>query len=573
MNNDLPPYEGRPLRPYTSYNLYFTLEKERLLQEIGEGYAANPPSAENIDSNQSSRPAQFRHLILPKDWYVVNAERKKLRDNKKKRPPPHGVLSFLELTKLVSEGWRNVDEETKRFCDGLAAQELTRYKKNVKDFISRHGEDAAKHVYKKRKKTSGDSKRRNHPNAIEQEPPSEDDHENGDENSTNQDTTAASDPEAKEKVERTMFDIIRRPDINQSNVIPRIGKTFVETLGNQDLGYYSVGIHDFGTTRSNFLVGSNSHESIAINNNVPTKESLLPDNQDPRQSRAKAFSEACPSNRISSRDIFDGQYRFPKSQAQTRPQSNHHSTSSKDAEQTEPEQEGIDISIRSIVDEDCAIGGMNDFHPVVEARGTKAPLRLSSCPSFSSFMENEKNSIPRERSIFRSSPTPSQLEEFMGKYESSFRGNAVFESCCPTRHREFRNASQHAATCNQDNVPSIFSRSGQSVGVESPTETNYSLFNSLNEGNPPTDNQMDSIQARSFLSYSRANSYPEVQNFCGNDNCCYSSFSTFRRWYVPANRRFSSGNPQLEMYMQNCWNAHNMTRKENQCGHKRFKPT
>jgi len=579
MNNNLPLNERRPLRPYTSYNLYFTLEKERLLQEKGEGYAANPPSAENIDTNQFSRPEQFRHLILPKDWYIVNAERKKLRDNKKKRPPPHGVLSFLELTKLVSEGWRNVDKETKRFCDGLAAQELKRYKMNVENFVSRHGEDAAKHVYRKRRKTNCGGKRRNHPNAAEQELRSEDENdndenrnENKDENS-NQGSTAAPTPQTKEETDRSVFDIICRPDIKKSDDIPRIGKAFVETLASQDLGSYTVGMHGFGNTRNDIFPGCNGYKSTAFSNDAPVKKSLLPDNLDTRQFPAKAFIEAFPNSCHSSRDIFGAEYHFPNNHAQTKPQSNHHFTSSIGTVNAEPEQEGIDSSFRTIVDEDCAIGGVNDFHPVIEGREAKAPLRLSSCPSFSSFLENEKNCVPRERSLFHNVPTPSQFDENMSECDPSLPRNATFECSCPTRQGEFRNSSQHNTTCQRNNVESIFSRSGQSAGAENPTVTNFTLFNSLSAGKTPTDYQVDPIQDHSCLSYSRANSHPVGQNIVGNDHFSSSAIKAFRRWYAPMNRRFSSGDPQIEMYMRNLWNANDVARMENQGVHKRFKPT
>lgn len=576
MSNNLPLNEGRPLRPYTSYNLYFTLEKERLLQEKGEGYAANPPSAENIDTNQSSRPAQFRHLILPKDWYIVNAERKKLRDNKKKRPPPHGVLSFLELTKLVSEGWRNVDKETKRFCDALAAQELERYKKNVEDFVSRHGEDAAKHVYRKRKKANGASKRRNRSNATEQESRSEDENDNDENNNedenSNQGSTAAPTPQAKAETARSLFDIMRRPEIEKSDEIPRIGEGFVKTLTNQDLGYYTMGMHDFGNTSNEIFAGCNGCESMAFDNNTPVKKALLPDILNTRQFPAKAFIEAFPNNCLSSRDIFDAEYHFPKNQSQTKPQSNHHFTSSRGAVNAEPEQEGIDSSFRTIMDEDCAIGGVHDFHPVVEGRGAKAPMRLSSCPSFSSLLENENSGVPRERSLLHNAPTPSQFDENMGKFDPSLRRNASFECSCPTKQEEFRNASLHTATCQQNNATSMFSRLGLSAGAESPVETNFTLFNSLNAGKTPTVHQMDPIQAHSCLSYSRANSHPVGQNIVGNDHFSSSSINAFRRWYAPMNRRFSSGDPQVEMYMRNIWNTNDMARMENQSVHKRFKP-
>jgi hypothetical protein len=92
------------------------------------------------------RPAKYRTLILPENWYAVGAVKKKRKSHK-----IHGVISFSELSKVMSDNWATVDAETKQYCQGLADEEKRRYEERLASFIATYGEEAAKVPRKKRR--------------------------------------------------------------------------------------------------------------------------------------------------------------------------------------------------------------------------------------------------------------------------------------------------------------------------------------------------------------------------------------------------------------------------------------
>lgn len=103
------------------------------------------------------RPRQYRHLVLPSDWYVVGSKytgkgdpNSYRRDRKHRKT--HGVISFVELTKLVSSKWKVVDPETKEYCRSIAQEEYKRYRKELDEFIKIYGAEAAKGKKRKPRK-------------------------------------------------------------------------------------------------------------------------------------------------------------------------------------------------------------------------------------------------------------------------------------------------------------------------------------------------------------------------------------------------------------------------------------
>lgn len=139
----------------SSPQVFFQLERELLLQDGSDDMkkceAAQKilSSGKEIESSDVAalRPPQYRHLALSVDWFVVGNKYKssstksssdsstfapsKRRASAKKKES-HGKISFLELTKLISNKWRKVcqnDPVTKEFCKKIAAGEAARYKK------------------------------------------------------------------------------------------------------------------------------------------------------------------------------------------------------------------------------------------------------------------------------------------------------------------------------------------------------------------------------------------------------------------------------------------------------------
>eukprot|EP00970_Alexandrium_tamarense_P016735 scaffold7296_cov151-Alexandrium_tamarense.AAC.1 len=103
------------------------------------------------DPNAAQRPEKYRNIVLPKNWYVVGANRKKRQHHVN-----HGVISFVELTKTISQSWNTCDFATRMYCKGLADEEMDRYNAEIKAYEDKYGEE----VVKAQRKKELDKKRR-----------------------------------------------------------------------------------------------------------------------------------------------------------------------------------------------------------------------------------------------------------------------------------------------------------------------------------------------------------------------------------------------------------------------------
>ncbi len=148
--------QERPCRPLTAYNIFFHLEKERFFQEKGEGYAAKvktiDPVDRDLDMDAALRPTRYQNLVLPVEWYVPDPDKKRRMATKKNRDPPHRIITFVELSKMISSEWKAIDEETKAYCTQLADEQLKLYNEEMKVFVGKYGAEAAKKLPKSKTK-------------------------------------------------------------------------------------------------------------------------------------------------------------------------------------------------------------------------------------------------------------------------------------------------------------------------------------------------------------------------------------------------------------------------------------
>ncbi|KAL3811143.1 hypothetical protein ACHAXA_001358 [Cyclostephanos tholiformis] len=174
--------EKKP-RPYTEYNIFFQLERERILVELekerngggdaddlcneelskddddtgivglmssskdgddishvdarkhrasfSSGIVLNRPS----DSNDVlPRPDCFAHLQLAPLWYdsTHRLAQSKLNKSRRRHRKTHGLVGFLELTKRIAKAWSEVDSETKAYCKKVADRQLKIYKEEMR---------------------------------------------------------------------------------------------------------------------------------------------------------------------------------------------------------------------------------------------------------------------------------------------------------------------------------------------------------------------------------------------------------------------------------------------------------
>jgi len=118
-------------RPYNSYNLFFQLEREYILQTL-LGFQPTITSNDIFDPADKTYPAEgpplpfrYKNLILPYDWHIPGKTRRHKRSHRKS----HGKIGFHELNKQISTAWSIVDNDSRNFCDSLADIESRKYKK------------------------------------------------------------------------------------------------------------------------------------------------------------------------------------------------------------------------------------------------------------------------------------------------------------------------------------------------------------------------------------------------------------------------------------------------------------
>lgn len=117
-------------RPYTSYNLYFQLEREYILQKV---FGYTPTVARVFDPADQSNydgpplPHRYRDLILPYDWHLPGKTQRRKRSHRK----THGKIGLHDLNERVSKAWAVVDDETRKFCVALSSIESKKYKKAI----------------------------------------------------------------------------------------------------------------------------------------------------------------------------------------------------------------------------------------------------------------------------------------------------------------------------------------------------------------------------------------------------------------------------------------------------------
>jgi hypothetical protein len=156
LGSEFPP---KPKRPLNIFSLFSKLERNYLVQKsqrqpsstIGSNESETKGSeVDAVDPYLEMRPEKYRDVVLPANWFKVGDNKNKREDHKR-----HGVISFRGLTTTLSNGWNEVDEETRRFCEMIYADELTLYRQEMAEYEKMYGKQALKaqkRTYKKRNK-------------------------------------------------------------------------------------------------------------------------------------------------------------------------------------------------------------------------------------------------------------------------------------------------------------------------------------------------------------------------------------------------------------------------------------
>ena len=126
------------MRPLTAYHIFFQIERELIIQ-TSEGEISNKSSLDN-KVYLDNVPQRYKTIRLLPDWYAGPGKRKKRKHRKQ-----HGKIGFLELSRVISARWAEldvIDPETKAFVQKIAQAEINeyyrdmaRYKELTKDML------------------------------------------------------------------------------------------------------------------------------------------------------------------------------------------------------------------------------------------------------------------------------------------------------------------------------------------------------------------------------------------------------------------------------------------------------
>ena len=143
----------KPQRPLTAYHIFFQIEREYVIQTMddGNGNVTDQSTMENKILHDDV-PQRYKNIKLMPDWYAGPGKRKKRKHRKQ-----HGKIGFLELSKIISSRWaelEKVDPETKSFVQKIAKSEIDQYYKEMKEYKELTKDLFPEQTAPKKKKTS-----------------------------------------------------------------------------------------------------------------------------------------------------------------------------------------------------------------------------------------------------------------------------------------------------------------------------------------------------------------------------------------------------------------------------------
>mmetsp|Transcript_22910 Transcript_22910/g.34141 ORF Transcript_22910/g.34141 Transcript_22910/m.34141 type:complete len:484 (-) Transcript_22910:173-1624(-) len=127
------PKEVMPRRPFNAYNIFFSEEREKILNSLPGGKDDERPDTQEhmpLDDVKSNQP-----------WATVPLlQRLAKRHELKKRKPrrkSHGKIGFKELSKVVASRWRKLPSERVEHYKDLAQMDFERYRLEMQCHSSR----------------------------------------------------------------------------------------------------------------------------------------------------------------------------------------------------------------------------------------------------------------------------------------------------------------------------------------------------------------------------------------------------------------------------------------------------
>ncbi|KAL7530718.1 hypothetical protein ACHAXR_003641, partial [Thalassiosira sp. AJA248-18] len=133
------PRQEKPKRPLSAFNLYYRYKRLAMLEAINNGgdiSGANESIHQLINSMpglEGCSSSDIVHLDTLSDDQVKEIRRTKIRSalqhniyaketSKRSHRKSHGAMSFIEMNKIMSVGWKRTDEFAKEVFDELASE-------------------------------------------------------------------------------------------------------------------------------------------------------------------------------------------------------------------------------------------------------------------------------------------------------------------------------------------------------------------------------------------------------------------------------------------------------------------